>query len=108
MIKALYTNRESSDNIETSVATAWVTQEIRINRGNELSLRISRNRNLSYNQQDSIQFFFSDTGIFCIALAFLELDLYIEFGLKLRNPPASASQVLGLKAYTTANFFFKS
>jgi hypothetical protein len=36
-------------------------------------------------------FWFFKTGFLCIALAVLEL----------RNPPASASQVLGLKACTT-------
>jgi hypothetical protein len=34
-------------------------------------------------------FFFFETGFLCIALA----------GLELRNPPASASQVLGLKVF---------
>jgi hypothetical protein len=28
-----------------------------------------------------------------------------EAGLELRNPPASASQVLGLKVYTTTGFY---
>jgi hypothetical protein len=36
-------------------------------------------------------FFFLETGFLCVALAVL----------KLRNPPASASQVLGLKACAT-------
>jgi hypothetical protein len=36
----------------------------------------------------------------CIALAVLELSVD-QAGLELRNPPASASQVLGLKACTT-------
>ena len=36
-------------------------------------------------------FFFFETGFLCVALAVLEL----------RNPPASASRVLGLKACTT-------
>ena len=37
---------------------------------------------------------------FSVALAVLELTLYSvdQAGLELRNPPASASQVLGLKA----------
>jgi hypothetical protein len=36
-------------------------------------------------------FFFFETGFLCVAMA----------GLELRNPPASASQVLELKACTT-------
>jgi hypothetical protein len=40
---------------------------------------------------------FFETGFLCIALAILELTLDQD-GLELRNPPASASQVLGLKA----------
>jgi hypothetical protein len=36
-------------------------------------------------------FWFFETGFLCVALAVLEL----------RNPPASASQVLGLKGFTT-------
>jgi hypothetical protein len=43
-------------------------------------------------------FFFFETGFLCIALAVLELT---QAGLELRNLPASASQVLGLKASTT-------
>jgi hypothetical protein len=39
-------------------------------------------------------FWFFETGFLCIALA-------VQAGLELRNPPASASQVLGLKACTT-------
>jgi hypothetical protein len=41
-----------------------------------------------------------ETGFLCIALAVLELTLD-QAGLELRNPPASASQVLELKAYVT-------
>jgi hypothetical protein len=37
-------------------------------------------------------------GFLCIALAVLELTFVDQAGLKLRNSPASASQVLGLKA----------
>jgi hypothetical protein len=39
----------------------------------------------------SLSFFFFQTGFLCVALAVLEL----------RNTPASASQLLGLKACTT-------
>jgi hypothetical protein len=46
-------------------------------------------------------FFFSETGFLCVALAVLELTFVDQADLKLRNPPASASQVLGLKAYAT-------
>jgi hypothetical protein len=38
-------------------------------------------------------FWFFETGFLCIALD--------QAGLELRNPPASASRVLGLKACTT-------
>jgi hypothetical protein len=41
-----------------------------------------------------------ETGFLCIALAVLELTVD-QAGLELRNLPASASRVLGLKAYTT-------
>ena len=47
-------------------------------------------------------FWFFETGFLCIALA---VD---QAGLELRNPPASASQVLGLKAWATTawlNFY---
>jgi hypothetical protein len=38
------------------------------------------------------------TWFLCVVLAILELTLYThQAGLKLRNSPASASQVLGLK-----------
>jgi hypothetical protein len=43
---------------------------------------------------------FFETGFLCVVLAVLELTL-VRDGLKLRNSPASASQVLGLKACTT-------
>jgi hypothetical protein len=41
-----------------------------------------------------------ETGFLCVALAVLELTLD-QAGLELRSLPASASQVLGLKACTT-------
>jgi hypothetical protein len=41
------------------------------------------------------------TGFLCVALAVLELTLVDQAGLELRNQPASASQVLGLKAWAT-------
>ena len=44
--------------------------------------------------------FFFKTRFLCIALSVLELTVD-QAGLKLRNPPASASQVLGLKACAT-------
>ncbi len=48
---------------------------------------------------------FFETGFLCIALAVLELTLFWnsvdQAGLELRNPPASASQVLGLKVNAT-------
>jgi hypothetical protein len=48
-------------------------------------------------------FIFSETGFLCIGLAVLKVD---QAGLKLRNPLASASQVLGLKVCaTTAQCF---
>jgi hypothetical protein len=42
----------------------------------------------------SFLFFFFKTGFLCVALAVLEI----------RNLPASASQVLGLKAYATSDW----
>jgi hypothetical protein len=51
-------------------------------------------------------FYFFETGFLCIALAVLELTLY-QAGLELRNLPASASQVLGLKACTTTALHIK-
>jgi hypothetical protein len=45
---------------------------------------------------------FFETGFICIALAVLELTHFVDQAdLELRNPPASASQVLGLKACAT-------
>jgi hypothetical protein len=41
------------------------------------------------------------TGFLCVALAVLGLNSVDQAGLKLRNSPASASQVLGLKACAT-------
>jgi hypothetical protein len=46
-------------------------------------------------------FCFFETGFLCIALAVLELTLVDQAGLELRNPPASASRVLGLKVCAT-------
>jgi hypothetical protein len=48
-----------------------------------------------------ISFWFFETGFLCVALAVLETHCVDQTGLGLRNPPASASQVLGLKACTT-------
>jgi hypothetical protein len=45
--------------------------------------------------------FFFKTGFLCIALAVLELTFVDQAGLELRNLPASASRVLGLKAWAT-------
>jgi drug/metabolite transporter (DMT)-like permease len=46
--------------------------------------------------------FFFETGFLCIALAVLERTHFVDqTGLKLRNPPASASRVLGLKVCAT-------
>ena len=52
-----------------------------------------------------IYLFIFETGFLCIDLAVLELTVD-QAGLKLRNPPASASQVLGLKACTTTTRHF--
>jgi hypothetical protein len=43
---------------------------------------------------------FFETGFLCVALAVLELFVD-QTGLKLRNPPASASRALGLKVRAT-------
>jgi hypothetical protein len=43
---------------------------------------------------------FFETGFLCIALAVLAHSVDQD-GLELKNPPASASQVLGLKAWAT-------
>jgi hypothetical protein len=52
-------------------------------------------------------FWFFETGFLCVALAVLELTY--QAGLELRNPPASASQVLGLKVCaTTPGFNYSS
>jgi hypothetical protein len=48
-----------------------------------------------------IYFWFFETGFLGVALAVLELTFVDQAGLELRNPPASASRVLGLKARTT-------
>jgi hypothetical protein len=50
-------------------------------------------------------FFPPETGFLCVALAVLELTVD-QAGLKLRNPPASASQVLGLKVCPPPPGFF--
>jgi hypothetical protein len=50
-------------------------------------------------------FWFFETGFLCIALAVLELNFVGQVGLKLRNLPASASRVLGLKACATTPGF---
>ena len=56
-----------------------------------------------HNCPPSTFFFFKffETGFLCIALAILKLTLVDQAGPELRNPPASASQVLGLKACAT-------
>ena len=47
-------------------------------------------------------FGFFETGFLCVALAVLSWNSLCRPGwLELRDPPASASQVLGLKACTT-------
>ena len=46
-------------------------------------------------------FWFFETGFLCIALAVLETHSVDQAGLELRNPPDSASQVLGLQTCTT-------
>ena len=46
-------------------------------------------------------FGFLETGFLCIALAVLETHFVDQAGLELRNAPASASQVLRLKACAT-------
>jgi hypothetical protein len=45
-------------------------------------------------------YFKKKTGLLCVALAVLELTLD-QAGFELRNPPAFASQVLGLKVCAT-------
>jgi hypothetical protein len=54
-------------------------------------------------------FWFFETGFLCVALAVLERHSVDQAGLELRNLPASASQVLGLKACATTpgkNYLF--
>jgi hypothetical protein len=51
-------------------------------------------------------FLFFETGFLCVALAVLELTFVGQAGLELRNPPASASYVLGLKACATSPGLF--
>jgi hypothetical protein len=46
-------------------------------------------------------FFFFEAGFLYVVLAVLELSSVDQAGLKLRNPPASASHVLGLKVCVT-------
>ena len=50
-------------------------------------------------------FGFSRQG-FCVALVVLELTFVDQAGLELRNSSASASQVLGLKAWATTAWLF--
>jgi hypothetical protein len=50
-------------------------------------------------------FWFFETGFLCIALGCPGTHSVDQAGLKLRNPPASASRVLGLKACTTTPGF---
>jgi hypothetical protein len=44
-----------------------------------------------------------ETGSHCVSLAVLERSLWNQVGLELRDPPASASLVLGLKDCSTAH-----
>jgi hypothetical protein len=44
---------------------------------------------------------FFERRFLCVALAVLELTFVDQAGLELRNPPASASQVLELKVCAT-------
>jgi hypothetical protein len=46
-------------------------------------------------------FLFFETGFLCVALAVLELNSVDQADLELRNLPASAFQVLGLKVCAT-------
>jgi hypothetical protein len=58
--------------------------------------------NLRISQiSDFLFFWFFETGFLCIALAVLGTHFVDQAGLKFRNPPASASRVLGLKALVT-------
>jgi hypothetical protein len=54
--------------------------------------------------KDILFFFFFEIGFLCVALAVLELTVD-QAGLELRNLPASASRVLGLKACATTPGF---
>jgi hypothetical protein len=62
----------------------------------------------TYNPLSLSQFLFVclffETGFLCIAL--VVLGLCKQAGLKLRNPPASVFQVLGLKACDTTAWLF--
>jgi hypothetical protein len=53
-------------------------------------------------------FLFFETGFLCVALSCPGTHFVDQAGLKLRNPPASASQVLGLKScsITPGSFVF--
>lgn len=54
------------------------------------------------NQKPYFFLFFFETGLLClIALDILELALVDQAGLKIRDPPACVSRVLGLKVCTT-------
>jgi hypothetical protein len=54
-----------------------------------------------------IYLFIFETGFLCIVLADPGIHSVYQAGLELRNPPASASRVLGLKACTaTPSCFF--
>jgi hypothetical protein len=61
----------------------------------------SPNHGMPYTTQGIFFFFFFETGFLCVALAVLEFNFVDQACLELRNPLASASQVLGLKACTT-------
>ena len=67
------------------------------------SSSVLRSLSLSLSLSLLFCFHFSETGVLCVALTVLEPEpSFVEqAGLKLRDPPASASQVLGLKACTT-------
>jgi hypothetical protein len=49
--------------------------------------------------------FFFKTGFPCVSLAVLELNSVDQAGLELRNPPASASPVLGLRCLLPLHTF---
>ena len=51
--------------------------------------------------------FFFKTGLLCVALVVLEFTMQARLALNSRDPPATASQVLGIEAGTanpTPNF----